>query len=140
MTLAMLVLVGCGSDAGKTATTGAITSSPASSAGSVPSSVTAGDTTPTTKPAAVDASGNPLDGAAFCAFLQQDLPALKSAGSAAGALAQFAGDFGVWLDGHQSQKPRTADDLDAASEPVCPDVRSQAVAALGTDSFVAALG
>jgi len=134
-----VVIAGCGSSAGKVAvTTVAPVSSTVPAAGSTPVSVVAAGTSPITSPAT--ASGNPLDGAALCAFLEQDLPALKSAGSAPGALAQFAGDFGVWLDGHPAQKPRTASDLDSASEATCPAVRSQVVAALGADSFIHALG
>ena len=58
----------------------------------------------------------------------------------AGALAQFAGDFGVWIDEHPAQKPRTASDLDALSKGACPELRSQVVKALGADSFHQALG
>jgi len=137
----VLIVAGCGGSAGKVAvTTVATVSSPVSAAGSTPVSVTTAGTSPITNPATAATSGNPLDGAAFCAFLEQDLPALKSAGSAPGALAQFAGDFGVWLDGHPAQKPRTASDLDSASDATCPAVRSQVVDALGADSFIQALG
>lgn len=137
----LLILVGCGGSTGKVAVTAvATTSSPVSPVGSTPPPVTVASTSTTNTAITAATSGNPLDGAALCAFLEQDLPALKSAGSAVGALAQFAGDFGVWLDTHAAQKPRTASDLDSASAGTCPAVRSQVVAALGADSFVKALG
>ncbi|MGZ4725605.1 MAG: hypothetical protein ACXV8L_15475 [Ilumatobacteraceae bacterium] len=131
----VLVVAGCGGGAGKAAVTSVATvPSPTQ-----PSATTAG-ASPITSSATAATSGNPLVGAAFCAFLEQDLPVLKSAGSAAGAIAQFAGDFGVWIDAHPAQKPRTASDLDSASDATCPAVRSQAVNALGAASFDEALG
>jgi hypothetical protein len=137
----LLILVGCGGSTAKVATTTVGTSSsPPSPVGSTPPSVTTAQASATTNPTPAGADENPLDGAALCAFLEQDLPKLKSAGSAAGALSFFAGDFGVWLDDHPTQKPRTASDLDSASEGACPALRSQVVAALGGDSFQQVLG
>ena len=144
VTAILLIIAGCGGSDSKvavtTVTAATTVSSPVSAAGSTPVPVTPAGTSPITTPVAAATADNPLDGAAFCAFLEQDLPALQSAGSAPGALAQFAGDFGAWLDTHAAQKPRTAADLDSASEPTCPAVRSQVVTALGTDSFIKALG
>ena len=136
---ALLIIVGCGSDAVST-TPVATTPATVSPAGTTAVSVVSADTPVATNPSATAADVNPLDGAAFCAFLEQDMPALRAAGSAAGAMAQFAGDFAAWLDEHPDQKPRTAVDLDAASSPTCPDVQAQAVAAMGAASFSDALG
>ena len=136
---ALLIIVGCGSDAVST-TPVATTPATVSPSQTTPPAVVSADTPVATSPSPTAADANPLDGAAFCAFLEQDLPALQAAGSAAGALAQFAGDFGAWLDEHPDQKPRTAADLDAASSPTCPDIQTKAVAAMGATSFSDALG
>ncbi|MEO8267977.1 MAG: hypothetical protein ABI706_20935 [Ilumatobacteraceae bacterium] len=135
---ALLMMVGCGSDKVSTLAVGT-TRATVSPAETTPPSVVSATTPVATNPSPTSAEVNPLDGAAFCAFLEQDVPALQAAGSAAGALAQFAGDFGAWLDEHPDQKPRTAADLDAASSPTCPDVQAQAVSAMGAASFNDAL-
>ncbi|MFC4034312.1 hypothetical protein ACFO3J_22945 [Streptomyces polygonati] len=83
---------------------------------------------------------NPVDGAQFCAFLTQEEPKLKSAGSQPGAEAEFAIDLASWIDEHPGQKPRTAADLDSASQRSCPKVRTAAVADLGASSFEDSLG
>lgn len=85
------------------------------------------------------AEGNPVDGEAFCAFLKQTAPQLKAAGSAPGAEASFAIELANWIGEHPEQKPRTADDLDAASQESCPDTRTEVVATMGATSFADAL-
>lgn len=86
------------------------------------------------------AEGNPVDGEAFCAFLKQTAPQLKAAGSAPGAKASFAIELANWIGEHPEQKPRTADDLDAASQESCPDTRTEVVATMGATSFADTLG
>lgn len=83
---------------------------------------------------------NPVDGTAFCAFLATMAPRLKSDGSAPGAKADFAIELANWIGEHPDQKPRTAADLDAASQKTCPKSRATAVAAMGATSFEDALG
>lgn len=86
----------------------------------------------------VDAAGNPLVGADFCAFLAGVAPALPAAGSTAGALAQLTIELTNWIEAHPDQKPRYAADMDDASSANCPDTRAKVVAALGTSSFTQA--
>ncbi len=127
----VLGLAGCGG-AGSS-TTVATAHVPSAGAASGVASTTA-------SPAPALTGGNPVDPAALCAFLQGDLAAVQGAGtagggSAPGALAQLTGDLSVWVEQHAAQKPRTADDLDAAASSGCPQVRTQMVAALGKASF-----
>ncbi|WNI14555.1 hypothetical protein [Actinacidiphila sp. ITFR-21] len=78
---------------------------------------------------------DPVDGASFCAFLTEEAPKLKAAGSTAGAEAELAIDLAGWIEEHPERKPRTGADLDAASEPTCPKVRASVVASVGAGSF-----
>ena len=81
------------------------------------------------------ASGNPVNGPDFCALLTSLEPRLSTDGSTAGALADLTIEFASWLDTHTAQKPRTAADLDEASQSSCPAMRTKVLSALGTDSF-----
>ena len=85
-------------------------------------------------------SGNPLNGPEFCAFLTNLEPRLAGDGSTAGALADLTTEFASWLDTHSAQKPRTAADLDEASQSACPAVRTKVLSTLGADSFKQAFG
>jgi membrane-bound lytic murein transglycosylase B len=125
----LLVLCACGGSAAKTvATSAAATKAPS----------TQPDQSATSAPAA--AAGNPVNGADFCAFLTTMQPRMAKDGSAAGALADLAIEFASWLDTHPTQKPRTAADLDEASQSSCPAVRTAVLRVLGKDSFASALG
>lgn len=125
--LMLLVLTACGGGKSPHAANSSVTSSPPVS------SPTASATH------ASAAAGNPVDSAAFCAFLAKMAPRLKSDGSSAGAEADFAIEFASWIE-DQPQKPRTASDLDDASQQTCPQARTDVVAAMGANSFSDALG
>jgi hypothetical protein len=86
------------------------------------------------------AAGNPVNGPDFCAFLTAQEPRLAADGSPVGALADLAIEFASWLDTHAAEKPRTAADLDEATQASCPTVRTKVLATLGKDSFSSALG
>lgn len=105
------------------ASSGPVSSAPVSSAAAEP----------------VVADGNPVDGAAFCAFLATMVPKLKGDGSAAGALADLTLGLSSWIEAHPEQKPRTAEDLDAASTS-CSQTRGAVLASLQTASFAQAFG
>jgi len=129
LTTPLLVLCACGgsaadSDATSTAATKAATTQPVQSATS----------------ASAVAAGNPVKGADFCAFLTTMEPRMTKDGSAAGALADLAIEFSSWLDTHAAQKPRTAADLDEASQASCPTIRTVVLKVLEKDSFASALG
>ena len=112
-----------------------------SACGSGPSTggTSAGGTSTAVATHAAAADANPIDGVAFCAFLTQLAPRLKQDGSAPGATADFAIEFASWLDDHPTQKPRTASDLDDASQKTCAQTRTTAVTAMGATSFSDAL-
>jgi hypothetical protein len=137
--LLLLTVCGCGSngsgsDAGHSSAPGTTT---AATGGASSGAATTDSKAPETK---ASDDKNPLDGAQFCAFLTQEEPKLKSAGSQPGAEAEFAIDLASWIDEHPDQKPRTAADLDSASQQSCPKVRTAAVADLGASSFEDSLG
>lgn len=149
-----LLIAGCGGGGDGSASggpsAGSTTSTPSISAGSIPPppstgagtmpavpSTTAGSAAPG---GASTAGSGPVDARAFCAFLKEDASKLASAGSAPGALAQLAGDLAGWIKEHPEQKPRTAADLDAASQANCPELRAQVVAFLGGTSFADTIG
>src|SRR6476469_7924997 len=96
-------------------------------------------TTSSVSPSAA-AAGNPVNGPDFCAFLTAMEPRLTKDGSAVGALADLAIEFASWLDTHAAQKPRTAADLDEASQASCPAIRTVVLSVLEKDSFADALG
>ncbi|MFD3457417.1 hypothetical protein ACFWVC_35235 [Streptomyces sp. NPDC058691] len=84
--------------------------------------------------------GNPVDSAAFCAFLKDVEPDVKGVGSDVGAQAQLAIALAGWVGEHPDQKPRTGSDLDDAAQQGCPELRETIVAATGSGSFQEALG
>lgn len=98
------------------------------------------DGCPTTSDAPAADKGNPVDGTAFCAFLATMAPRLAADGSAPGAEADFAIELANWIGEHPAQKPRTAKDLDDASQQTCPKSRTTVVTAMGASSFDEALG
>jgi hypothetical protein len=126
----LLVLCACGGSAAKSiATSTAVTKAATTQPGQ---SVTAS--------ASAAAAGNPVNGADFCAFLTTMQPRMTADGSAVGALADLAIEFASWLDTHAAQKPRTAADLDEASQSSCPAIRTAVLNVLEKDSFASALG
>ncbi len=127
----LLVVSACGGSTSKSAPTppGTTRTAPTqTSQSAAPSTSVAG------------ASGNPVNGPAFCAFLTNLEPRLSSDGSTAGAVADLSIEFASWLDSHAAQKPRTAADLDEASQSSCPAVRTKVLSTLGTDTFTKAFG
>lgn len=131
-----LLLTACGSGSdSKSAGPTATGSSTASTSTSAATATTSGGKAATS--AAAD--GNPVDGVAFCAFLAGIAPRLKTDGAAAGAKADFAIELANWIGNHPTQKPRTAADLDDASQKTCPKTRASAVASMGATSFDDAL-
>jgi hypothetical protein len=94
----------------------------------------------TTSPGPVAADGNPVNGAAFCAFLKTVEPRLAGDGSATGAFADLSIELANWIGEHPAQKPRTGGDLDAASSASCPQTRAAILAVLGATSFAAKFG
>ncbi|MEU4097082.1 hypothetical protein [Streptomyces sp. NPDC026673] len=89
---------------------------------------------------AQDRTGNPVDAAAFCAFLAEEQPKLKSVGSEVGAQAALTIDLAGWIEEHPEQQPRTAADFDDAARRDCPDVRESILAATGHDTLREVLG
>ncbi|MDX2645857.1 hypothetical protein PV341_20285 [Streptomyces sp. PA03-1a] len=89
---------------------------------------------------AKDGDGNPVDAAAFCAFLTDEQPKVKDIGSDVGAQAALAIDLATWVSDHPEQQPRTAADFDAAAQQGCPGVRESILAATGHDSLEDAVG
>jgi len=128
--LLVLTVCGCGSH-------GSDSDSHPSSA---PATTTAATGGATTTDAGSSDDKNPVNGPQFCAFLGKLEPRLKSDGSAAGAKADFAIELANWIGEHPGQKPRTAADLDSASQQSCPKTRTAALADLHAGSFDAALG
>jgi hypothetical protein len=128
--LLVLTVCGCGSH-------GSDSDSDPSSA---PATTTAATGGATTTDAGSSDDKNPVNGPQFCAFLGKLEPRLKSDGSAAGAEADFAIELANWIGEHPGQKPRTAADLDSASQQSCPKTRTAALADLHAGSFDAALG
>jgi hypothetical protein len=123
----LLVLSACGSDA-----------SPDTAGSSTQPSSQVSSSDATTQAAA--AEGNPVDGAAFCEFLARMEPRLKAVGTPVGAEADLTIELATWIGDHSAQKPRTASDLDDASQGTCPKTRTNVLASLGADSFSDALG
>jgi hypothetical protein len=122
----LLVLTACGSDASPD-TAGSSTKPSSQVSSSAPTSQDAG------------AEGNPVDGATFCEFLARVEPKLKAVGSPVGAEAALAVELATWVGDHPAQKPRTASDLDDASQGTCPKSRTNVLASLGAASFSDAL-
>jgi hypothetical protein len=118
--------------AGATATPPAGSAAPAASpAAATPAEASAlASTAVTTPPAAVGG-----DGAALCAFLQSELPALKAAGSTGGAVAQLAIDYANWIAADSSRVLPDAAAMDTLTQASCPGVRTDVLKTIGSDSF-----
>ncbi|WP_327287445.1 hypothetical protein [Streptomyces sp. NBC_01198] len=128
----LLLLTVCGCGPSKSASDQAPSSAPAAT--------TAATVAATTADTGASDGKNPVDGPQFCAFLGKLEPRLKSDGSAAGAEADLAVELANWIGEHPGQKPRTAADLDSASQQSCPKTRTAALADLHAGSFDEALG
>lgn len=131
--LLLLLLTACG---GKGAEAGG--GSPSAGTPAPDASASASRSASAQDPAKDD--GNPVDAAAFCAFLTDEQPKVKDIGSDVGAQAALAIDLATWVSDHPEQQPRTAADFDAAARQGCPGVRESILAATGHDSIEDAVG
>lgn len=131
--LLLLLLTACG---GKGAEAGGGTSS---ATPGPDASASASRTAPAGE-ASQGGDGNPVDAAAFCAFLTDEQSKVKDAGSGVGAQAALTIDLATWVADHPEQQPRTAADFDAAAQEGCPEVRESILAATGHDSLKEAVG
>lgn len=88
------------------------------------------------------AAGSLLNPQAFCSFLISAERRMKTDGSIPGpsSVADFGLQLANWIDTHRDQKPRTAADLDVASERTCPKPRAEILQLLKAPTFDAALG
>ena len=91
-------------------------------------------------PATAPSPAAQADAGALCAFLAAEAPELASAGSAAGALARFAGDFASWVGQDPSRLLTDPRRLDVLSIATCPQARAAVLESLGADSFAGVLG
>ena len=135
-TIPALVLAACllaaACSSGATATPPAGSAAPATSpAATSPAAASAGPSATDTAPSA--AVGG--DGAALCAFLQSELPALKAAGSTGGAVAQLAIDYANWIAVDSSRVLPDAAAMDTQTQASCPAVRTDVLKTIGSDSF-----
>jgi len=113
---------------------GGATASPQAGSPSPAASTAAASASPSTaspEPSAASAG----DGAALCAFLSSELPALQQAGSAAGAVAQLAVDYANWLEADPSRILPDAAAMDTLTKASCPEIRTNVLTFIGGDSF-----
>ncbi|MDX3071174.1 hypothetical protein ACIP98_13290 [Streptomyces sp. NPDC088354] len=128
--LLVLLVTGCGGN-GKSEAVDAPSSAASRTDGGAPGSDVS---------KAPEQDGNPVDSAAFCAFLKDVEPDVKSVGSKVGAQAQLTIALAEWAEKHPDQQPRSAADLDDAAQRGCRALRASLVAATGHSSFEEALG
>jgi hypothetical protein len=113
---------------------GGATASPQAGSPSPAASTAAASASPSTaspEPSAASAG----DGAALCAFLSSELPALQNAGSTGGAVAQLAIDYANWLEADSSRVLPDAVAMDTLTKASCPEIRTNVLKTLGGDSF-----
>jgi len=113
---------------------GGATTSPRAGSPSPAASSAAASASPSTAssvPSAVSA-GN---GAALCAFLTSEIPALQKAGSTGGAVAELAIDYANWIAADSSRVLPDAAAMDTLTEASCPEVRTSVLKIIGGDSF-----
>ena len=114
---------------GGSATSSAPTGSPPPAASTAPAP--ASPSTAATAPSA--ASGG--NGAALCAFLTAEIPKIQAAGSTGGAVAELAIDYANWLAADSSRVLPEAASMDTLTEASCPEVRTNVLKIIGSDSF-----
>ncbi|MEO8830472.1 hypothetical protein [Lapillicoccus sp.] len=69
----------------------------------------------------------------MCAYLTQQLPALKAIGTPVGAHANLVGNLFGFLQSHAI--PADSGALDEATKAECPQVRTEVLAVTGLTSF-----
>jgi hypothetical protein len=79
------------------------------------------------------------NGAALCAFLTSEVPALQKAGSTGGAVAQLAIDYANWIAADASRVLPDAAAMDTLTEAACPEIRTTVLKLLGGDNFANSL-
>ncbi len=112
---------------------GGATASPQNGSPSPAASAAAASANPSTASTEPSAAGG--DGAALCTFLQSEIPALHTAGSTGGAVAELAIDYANWIAADSSRvlpDPAAMDTLTRAS---CPEIRTNVLKIIGGDSF-----
>jgi len=75
------------------------------------------------------------DGPALCAFLTSETPALQNAGSAGGAVSVLAIDYADWIAADSSRVLPDAAAMDTLTKASCPDIRTNVLKLIGSDSF-----
>ena len=113
---------------------GGATASPQGGSPSPAASTAAASASPSTASAEPSAA-SVGDGAALCAFLSSELPALQQAGSTAGAVAQLAVDYANWLEADPSRILPDAAAMDTLTKASCPEIRTNVLEFIGGASF-----
>ncbi len=125
-----LLAAACGGGAAASPQAG----SPSSAASTAAASTAAASASPSTaspKPSAASAG----DGAALCAFLTSEVPALQQAGSTGGAIAELAIDYANWIAADSSRVLPNSAAMDSLTEASCPEIRTKVLKTIGGDSF-----
>jgi hypothetical protein len=120
-----LLTAACGGSATASAPTGS--PPPAASTAPAPTSPSTASTSPSA------ASGG--KGAALCAFLTSETPKIQAAGSTGGAVAQLAIDYANWIAADSSRVLPEAAAIDTLTEASCPEIRTNVLKIIGSDSF-----
>jgi hypothetical protein len=120
-----LLTAACGGSATASAPTGS--PPPAASTAPAPTSPSTASTSPSA------ASGG--NGAALCAFLTSETPKIQAAGSTGGAVAQLAIDYANWIAADSSRVLPEAAAMDTLTEASCPEIRTNILKIIGSDSF-----
>jgi hypothetical protein len=124
-----LLTAACGG--GATASPPAVSSSPAASTAAASASASTASTEPS--------AGGGATGAALCAFFASQLPTIQKAGSPAGALTQLTLAFANWVAEDASRVLPDAAAIDTLTMASCPEVRTNILKIIGTDSFANSL-
>jgi len=120
-----LLTAACGGSATASAQTGS--PPPAASTAPAPASPSTASTSPSA------ASGG--NAAALCAFLTAEIPKMQAAGSTGGAVVQLAGDYLNWTTADSSRALPDAAAMDTLTEASCPEIRTNVLKIIGSDSF-----
>ncbi len=83
------------------------------------------------EPAAAAGGSYPAED--LCAYLKQEIPALKQIGSPVGRHANLAGKLATFFESHG--KPETGATLDAAVKAECPAVRTEVLTLIDVEGF-----
>ncbi len=120
-----LLAAACGSGA---------TASPPAGNPSPAASTAAASANPSTASIAPSAASSGV-GAALCTFLASEVPKLQGAGSTGGAVATMAIDYANWIAADSSRVLPDAAAMDTLTEASCPEIRTNVLKFIGSDSF-----